>query len=195
MSDRRLPHRCHVRANARVSAIPALLRDRGASNRDPAQPGRVRLLRGGEIAPRGEELAELDQRCRAREDDADGDVVQRDGIDEAPDCRPGGVATGRGLVPAESRFSVESVSGRRWSGFGGAEDEAGELEITPRLPPSWQRLAFSLRFRERQLRVDLGHDEERHTIDDGHPLEVVIRGKRRRLEPGTPLTLQPAQAS
>ncbi len=81
------------------------------------------------------------------------------------------------------------------SGFGGVEDEAGELELTPRLPPSWQRLAFSLRFRDRQLRVDLGHDEERYTIDDGDSLEMVIRGKRHRLEPGMPLKLQPAQAS
>ena len=47
-------------------------------------------------------------------------------------------------------------------GFGGVRDFDGALSIAPRLPTQWRSLAFSLRFGDRQLRIELTHDEERY---------------------------------
>jgi alpha,alpha-trehalose phosphorylase len=77
-------------------------------------------------------------------------------------------------------------------GFGGVRDFDGSLSITPRLPPVWDSLAFSLHFRDRQLRVHLAHDEERYVMEDGDPLELTIRGERQVLRKGRPLCLQVA---
>jgi alpha,alpha-trehalose phosphorylase len=77
-------------------------------------------------------------------------------------------------------------------GFGGVRDFGGELSITPRLPSVWESLEFSLRFRDRLLRVHLAHDEERYLIEDGAPLDLTVRGRRHGLTPGEPLTLEAA---
>jgi alpha,alpha-trehalose phosphorylase len=74
-------------------------------------------------------------------------------------------------------------------GFGGVRDFDADLTIDPHLPRHVERLAFSLRFHDRQLRVTLTHDSERYLIDEGKPLEVTIRGTRHTLVPGTPLTV------
>jgi alpha,alpha-trehalose phosphorylase len=74
-------------------------------------------------------------------------------------------------------------------GFGGVRDFDGQLAFDPHLPDSWDRLAFSLRFQDRQLRVTLTPTEERYVMDEGEPLEVVIRGERRVLAPGSPLVV------
>ena len=63
-------------------------------------------------------------------------------------------------------------------GFGGVRDFDGRLSFTPCLPREWDELAFTLRFRDRQLRVRLTHEEERYQLEDGQPLEVTIRGER-----------------
>ena len=70
-------------------------------------------------------------------------------------------------------------------GFGGVRDFDGRLSFTPRLPHAWNELAFSLRFCGRQIRVRLTHDEESYLIDEGDPLEVIIRGEPHLLSPGT----------
>jgi alpha,alpha-trehalose phosphorylase len=75
-------------------------------------------------------------------------------------------------------------------GFGGVRDYDGQLSFTPNMPRSWTELAFSLRFRDRQIRVQLGRDEERYRIDEGAPLEVVIRGEPHLLSPGTPVAIK-----
>jgi alpha,alpha-trehalose phosphorylase len=80
-------------------------------------------------------------------------------------------------------------------GFGGVRDFEGELSISPRLPPPWRSLAFSLRYRDRQIRVRLTHDEEEYRLDDGAPVDVTIRGERHRLTPGDALTLTPPGAA
>lgn len=74
-------------------------------------------------------------------------------------------------------------------GFGGVRDFDGVLTIDPHLPPPLERLEFSLRFRERQIRVVLDHAEERYLVDDGDEIEVVIRGEKHTLAAGQPLTL------
>jgi alpha,alpha-trehalose phosphorylase len=75
-------------------------------------------------------------------------------------------------------------------GFGGVRDYDGQLSFTPRLPHAWHQLAFSLRFCGRQLRVTLTHDEERYLIEEGEPLNVVIRGEPHLLSPGTAVAIK-----
>lgn len=74
-------------------------------------------------------------------------------------------------------------------GFGGVRDFDGTLTIDPRLPPSLEGLQFSLRFRERQIRVTLDHAGETYLVDEGDEIDVVIRGEKHRLAAGEPLTL------
>ena len=75
-------------------------------------------------------------------------------------------------------------------GFGGVRDFGGRLSFAPRLPRDWKELAFSLRFRERQIRVQLTRDEERYLVDEGVPLEVTIRGEPHLLSPGTAVAIK-----
>jgi alpha,alpha-trehalose phosphorylase len=74
-------------------------------------------------------------------------------------------------------------------GFGGVRDFDGQLSITPHLPGAWESLGFSLRFRDRQLRVHLAHDEERYLLEEGEPLELTIRGERQLLSRRHAVTL------
>jgi alpha,alpha-trehalose phosphorylase len=76
-------------------------------------------------------------------------------------------------------------------GFGGVRDSDGALSIAPRLPRAWASLEFALRYRDRQLRVTLTHDEERYVVDEGEPVSLVIRGEERTLGAGQPLVLRP----
>jgi alpha,alpha-trehalose phosphorylase len=75
-------------------------------------------------------------------------------------------------------------------GFGGVRDFDGHLSFTPRLPRAWNELAFSLRFRGRQIRIRLTHDEENYLIDEGTPLEITIRGEPHLLSLGTTVTIK-----
>ena len=75
-------------------------------------------------------------------------------------------------------------------GFGGVRDFEGRLSFDPRLPRAWNELAFSLRFRGRQLRIKLTHDEERYLVEKGDPLNVLIRGESHLLSPGTPVAIK-----
>jgi alpha,alpha-trehalose phosphorylase len=73
-------------------------------------------------------------------------------------------------------------------GFGGVRDFDGQLSVTPHLPRDWDELEFTLRFRDRQLRVRLTHEEERYELEDGQPLELTIRGHRHLLSNQAALT-------
>ena len=75
-------------------------------------------------------------------------------------------------------------------GFGGVRDFEGRLSFDPRLPRTWNELAFSLRFRGRQLRIKLSHDEERYLVETGDALTVLIRGESHLLGPGTPVVIK-----
>lgn len=76
-------------------------------------------------------------------------------------------------------------------GFGGVRDFDGRLTIDPHLPDRFERLAFSLRFHDRQIRVTLTHDDETYLIDAGSPLDVTIHGRDHRLESLVPLRVPP----
>ena len=79
------------------------------------------------------------------------------------------------------------------NGFGGVRDYDGRLSLDPHLPRTWQSLEFSLGFRDRQLRIRLGHDEERYTLETGHALKLRVRGDQYELVPGEPLLLTPSK--
>ena len=70
-------------------------------------------------------------------------------------------------------------------GFAGMRDHGGVLRFDPRLPTSWRRLAFPLRFRERTLRVTLESERLQLQLEEGEPLEVEVRGELVRLLPGS----------
>jgi trehalose/maltose hydrolase-like predicted phosphorylase len=74
-------------------------------------------------------------------------------------------------------------------GFGGVRARDGALSVAPWLPRAWASLEFPLRYRDRQLRVTLSHDEERYVGDEGEQVSLVIRGEERTA--GQPLVLRP----
>jgi alpha,alpha-trehalose phosphorylase len=75
-------------------------------------------------------------------------------------------------------------------GFGGVRDFGGGLSFAPRLPRAWNELAFALRFCGRQIRVKLTHDEERYLVEEGEPLNVLVRGESHLLSPDTPVAIK-----
>ena len=75
-------------------------------------------------------------------------------------------------------------------GFGGVRDFDGQLSFSPRLPHAWNELAFSLRFSQRQFRVRLTHDEERYLVEEGEPLNVLIRGEPHLVSPDNPVVIK-----
>jgi alpha,alpha-trehalose phosphorylase len=75
-------------------------------------------------------------------------------------------------------------------GFGGVRDFDGTLTIDPHLPDVWNGLAFPIRFRDRQLRISLRHDEERYELVEGEPLEITVRGEPHTIVLGEPLVLR-----
>jgi alpha,alpha-trehalose phosphorylase len=75
-------------------------------------------------------------------------------------------------------------------GFGGVRDFDGRLSFVPNLPRGWSELAFSLRFRSRQIRVQLTHEEERYILDKGGPLEISVRGEPHLLSPDTQVAIK-----
>jgi alpha,alpha-trehalose phosphorylase len=75
-------------------------------------------------------------------------------------------------------------------GFGGLRDFDGEVRFSPRLPVTWNSLAFTLRVGDRQLRVRLTHDEQRYLVDEGAALEITVDDELHRLLPGVECVLR-----
>ena len=65
----------------------------------------------------------------------------------------------------------------------------GELSFTPHLPAGWSELEFSLRFRDRQLRITLTPEADTFRIVEGEPLDITVRGVGHRLTADEPLVL------
>jgi alpha,alpha-trehalose phosphorylase len=80
-------------------------------------------------------------------------------------------------------------------GFGGVRDFDGQLTIDPRLPERFRSLTFSLRFRDRQLRVRVTHGDESYVLDEGEPLDVVIRGRPHVITVGAPVRMRAPTAT
>ncbi|MFD3745610.1 glycoside hydrolase family 65 protein [Nocardia sp. NPDC058633] len=70
-------------------------------------------------------------------------------------------------------------------GFGGLRAGADGLGFSPALPSSWQRVRFSVRWRGRTVRADLGHRDARlELVGDGPAVEIAVWGTAVTLEPG-----------
>lgn len=69
-----------------------------------------------------------------------------------------------------------------WSGvvlgFGGMRHLEAGLSFTPRLPEELSRVAFTIRWRGRRLRVEVHAGEARYHLLDGAPLELLHHGHR-----------------
>jgi alpha,alpha-trehalose phosphorylase len=57
-------------------------------------------------------------------------------------------------------------------GFGGMRHQAGTLSFTPRLPAGLNRIAFTIFFRGRRLRVEVTRSRARYLLVDGEPLVI-----------------------
>jgi trehalose/maltose hydrolase-like predicted phosphorylase len=91
------------------------------------------------------------------------------------------------------------------AGFGGLRDHDGVLSFNPALPEGLTRLAFSVRWRDVRLRVDVDHEEATYTVHDGpdasltlrhagEEVEVTVdRPATRRVERRQPLLPRPSQ--
>ncbi|MFE9774661.1 glycoside hydrolase family 65 protein [Streptomyces sp. NPDC005931] len=73
------------------------------------------------------------------------------------------------------------------AGFGGMRWDDGSLRFTPRLPSRLRRLAFTLRFRDRCLRVEIEADRAAYTLRSGPPLTVRHHGGELTLRQGVPV--------
>lgn len=68
-------------------------------------------------------------------------------------------------------------------GFGGLRPDGESLRVDPRLPPTWRRLAFPVRWRRTRLYVDASPD--RLVLSPDGPLSIAVgAGSPRRLGPG-----------
>ncbi|MFB7597421.1 glycoside hydrolase family 65 protein [Streptomyces sp. NPDC056160] len=74
------------------------------------------------------------------------------------------------------------------AGFGGTRRARDTLEFAPRLPERFSRLAFSMLFRDRRLRVEFTQETATYTLLSGPPLTVRHHGEAVPLQPDTPVT-------
>lgn len=74
-------------------------------------------------------------------------------------------------------------------GFGGVSFGSGALSVDPRLPRGWKSLAFSLKWKGRDIRVKAGRRRVELSLRGGRPLSVLVRGAKARLVPGKPVSV------
>lgn len=58
-------------------------------------------------------------------------------------------------------------------GFGGVRADCPALRLEPRLPSTWRRLAFPLRWRETTIRIDARPKELRLLLDGPAPVALA----------------------
>ena len=80
-------------------------------------------------------------------------------------------------------------------GFGGLVDTGDVLRFTPRLPSSWDDLAFVLQVRGQRLRVQVWRNEAAYAVTGDEPLEIEHEGERLLLEPGADPVLRPVSST
>ncbi|MER7486006.1 glycosyl hydrolase family 65 protein [Streptomyces sp. NPDC126497] len=73
------------------------------------------------------------------------------------------------------------------AGFGGMRWDDGSLRFAPRLPPRLRRLAFTLRFLGRCLRVEVAADRATYTLRSGAPLTLRHHGAELTVREGAPV--------
>lgn len=73
-------------------------------------------------------------------------------------------------------------------GFGGMRDQSGALAFAPRLPEQIGRLAFTMVYRGRRLRVEITGTTATYTLLDGEALEIGHCGDAFELTPEAPVS-------
>ena len=63
-------------------------------------------------------------------------------------------------------------------GFGGMRQVGSKLAFAPSLPDGLNRLAFTIGFRGRRLRVEVTRSSAKYVLADGDPLEITHHGDR-----------------
>ncbi|MFF4394118.1 glycoside hydrolase family 65 protein [Streptomyces sp. NPDC001480] len=72
------------------------------------------------------------------------------------------------------------------AGFGGMRRDGDGLRFAPRLPEKLRRLAFTVRYLDRRLRVEVHADKATYSLLDGPPLTIGHHGDRLTLHPDEP---------
>ncbi len=62
-------------------------------------------------------------------------------------------------------------------GFAGMRTAGGVLEFNPFLPGNWESYSFKVNYRGRLLKVFVGKENIKITLESGEPLEITLRGK------------------
>lgn len=75
------------------------------------------------------------------------------------------------------------------AGFGGMRARDGQLAFAPRVPAALPRIAFRVRYRGRQLHVEVTPEAAEYTLRAGDPIELLHHGDRHTLTPEGPLRL------
>jgi len=80
----------------------------------------------------------------------------------------------------EDGCHITSMAGTWMSvvkGFGGMRVRDGVLHFDPYLPSQWKSYSFRLEFRGRVIKVKVSQDKVDTTLESGHGMEVVVKGK------------------
>jgi trehalose/maltose hydrolase-like predicted phosphorylase len=107
---------------------------------------------------------------------------------------------------ADLEFDPNSAGGIRIAGLGGVWqavilgfaglDLSGDvISLTPRLPPQWRSMSFSVRWRGHQVQVRIADATVRAAISDGTSVDIRIAGKTHRLQNALEVRLEPAAAA
>jgi len=83
------------------------------------------------------------------------------------------------------------------NGFGGFRVKHQQMTFDPWLPPQWQEIRFSLRWRGNSVRVAIGRSEAVFCLDapDGVTEEILVRGEAVTLKPQSPVGVPLDEAS
>ena len=71
-------------------------------------------------------------------------------------------------------------------GFAGLRYRDGRMAFAPRLPEGLTRLAFTLIFHAKRVRVEVTQQRARYQLADGDPIEITHHGTKLTLEVGKP---------
>jgi alpha,alpha-trehalose phosphorylase len=71
-------------------------------------------------------------------------------------------------------------------GFAGLRYRDGRMAFAPRLPEGLTRLAFTLLFHAKRVRVEVTQQRARYELADGDPIEITHHGAKLTLEVGKP---------
>jgi alpha,alpha-trehalose phosphorylase len=71
------------------------------------------------------------------------------------------------------------------AGFGGMRQDGTTLSFRPHLPDTLSHLRFNMRFRGRQLRIDIGRRRASYLLVEGEPITLQVESEDVKLEPGT----------